>query len=547
LTVFVAGRAVGYVLSSDLLYPALRSGQAFEIFPSTWWATAGLAGGSILAAVLGAYRRRRSAANLDVWFSVAGLLMVMALVVVLLHVAIPWAVFELPGLIAGLIGGSGGDRDQTPELFIWFQVTGIGAILAGAIRSVLARKRSWLAKAVGAVVVPLMVTVGFLLAVNSTATRGIPHGLLLTVSAAAALALMVAVSDLTTWSMHPIYKRRLMSAFALRRRRFGDTGRQVAEPIPYGELEPISALGANRPELVVCAAANITDPEITAPGRYALTFTFSPTVVGGPSVGWLSTADYEAVLGEGRDEDITVPAAVAVSGAAISPAMGRMGRGRRSIGSAMAMANVRLGVWLPNPRWVIAELRKRRRSGEADPLPSEWQAPPRATYLLKELAGRYAVDDKFVYVTDGGHWENLGLVEALRRGCTEVYCFDAAGDPPGAFSTLGQAIALARAELGVEVDIDPTVMRPKEGERWSVQGHAAGTLRFGGSGGRRRNGRIVVVKAVVTDSAPWDVKAFAERTPDFPNETTFDQLYEDDQFEAYRSLGHHLTEKALRG
>jgi hypothetical protein len=45
----------------------------------------------------------------------------------------------------------------------------------------------------------------------------------------------------------------------------------------------------------------------------------------------------------------------------------------------------------------------------------------------------------FLYVTDGGHWENLGLVELLRRGCTKIYCFDAAGDKEQTFFTIGEA------------------------------------------------------------------------------------------------------------
>ena len=52
---------------------------------------------------------------------------------------------------------------------------------------------------------------------------------------------------------------------------------------------------------------------------------------------------------------------------------------------------------------------------------------PRPEYLWKELFGRNRIDDKFLYVTDGGHYENLGLVELPRRGCGTIYCFDACG------------------------------------------------------------------------------------------------------------------------
>lgn len=67
---------------------------------------------------------------------------------------------------------------------------------------------------------------------------------------------------------------------------------------------------------------------------------------------------------------------------------------------------------------------------------------------------------RFVYISDGGHWGNLGLVELLRRGCTEILCLDASGDQVDTFHTIGSAIALARDELRIEIDLDLTPLRP---------------------------------------------------------------------------------------
>ena len=100
----------------------------------------------------------------------------------------------------------------------------------------------------------------------------------------------------------------------------------------------------------MCAAANVSDPGATPPGRGVTSFTFSETAIGGPLVGGERTSEYETALGENRRRDITLTAAVAMSGAALSPVMGK--ETRRPLTFLMALANVRLGVWIPNPRYV---------------------------------------------------------------------------------------------------------------------------------------------------------------------------------------------------
>jgi hypothetical protein len=85
---------------------------------------------------------------------------------------------------------------------------------------------------------------------------------------------------------------------------------------------------------------------------------------------------------------------------------------------------------------------------------------PGWTWWLREVLNRYERGSRYVYVSDGGHWENLGLVELLRRGCTEIVCVNAGGDGQNSFSTIGEAMALAREEVGVEITLDPSPLRP---------------------------------------------------------------------------------------
>ncbi|MGI8730933.1 MAG: hypothetical protein ACR2LK_13280 [Solirubrobacteraceae bacterium] len=376
----------------------------------------------------------------------------------------------------------------------------------------------------------------------------------------AVFAVLYAFSDLNTWSLHPFYRRRLCTAFALKR--IDDENvpegapRQKAVERDFNTLVPLSESGVwpgpsgeGWPTLVVCAAANISDPGATPPGRGVSSFTFSRDAMGGPLVGAVSAKEYERRLGANRLRDITLPAAMAMSGAAISPSMGKSTNA--PLRMLMALANVRLGVWVPNPRHVPSDQWKQRTvvgnekakdgrtSGIEKPTtrPNDLIKHPRLSYLFRELVGRNRLDSRFLYITDGGHYENLGLVELLRRGCGKIYCFDASGGKAAA--ALGDAIALARSELGVEVVIDPTMIKLDD-DGFAEDSCAVGTIKHQGE----VVGRLVYAPTVLTHKVPWDVLAYKEADPIFPHHSTGDQLYTDQRFEAYRALGEHAGEQA---
>ena len=83
---------------------------------------------------------------------------------------------------------------------------------------------------------------------------------------------------------------------------------------------------------------------------------------------------------------------------------------------------------------------------------------PTLGLLWAEAAGRPSYRATWMYVTDGGHYDNLGLVEALRRGVSNIVVLDASGDKANTWFTLGGAIKLARADAGVEIELDPRTM-----------------------------------------------------------------------------------------
>jgi rhodanese-related sulfurtransferase len=241
----------------------------------------------------------------------------------------------------------------------------------------------------------------------------------------------------------------------------------------------------------------------------------------------MRTKRYEKAFGDRRTRDFSLPAAVAMSGAAISPSMGKMTR--PAFRFLLALANIRLGVWVPNPRWVAGASRAELR----------FFRQPRPSYLIRELTGRNRVDAKYLYVTDGGHYENLGLVELLRRGCTRVFCFDASGGQK--FSELGEAVAIARSELGVKIEIDPTPLSPKGEPPTARRDVTTGTIHYPSN----VKGRLVYARNVMSPGGPWDVRAHQLDDPTFPHDSTVDQLYTDQKFESYRALGAEAGKHAV--
>jgi hypothetical protein len=271
----------------------------------------------------------------------------------------------------------------------------------------------------------------------------------------------------------------------------------------------------------------------------------------------MPTATYFAGLGKRRLSDVTLPSLMAISGAAVSPGMGKMSRG--PMNSLLALLNVRLGVWLPSP----AAVNERKEKGL-------WRKRPGWVWYLREVVGWFPNNASYVYVSDGGHWENLGLVELFRRGCTEIYCISAAGDGPESFSTIGEAIALAREQFGVEFDIDLSPLRrpakPPESVRrslrrgakgkteaamtdadWACGGHVAGTFWYPDDDPNGDGHPIVILEANLADNIPWDVQAWAESNQAFPDDPTTDQLFSHRQFESYRALGRCQMKHALDG
>jgi hypothetical protein len=351
-------------------------------------------------------------------------------------------------------------------------------------------------------------------------------------------------------SPHYIYRDRLNRCFSVVRCVDAD-GRPAAKrpydprAIKLSGLKPPNPGGAESfPELLICAAVNVSDVGATPAGSNALSLVFTAArmdvaEVAGAS---LETTDLERLerptrLGPGWGPAVNLASAVAMTGAAVSPAMGK--RTRADLRALFTLFDARLGVWLPNP------LKAEVRAGIKTRSPKVGGGFEGAFSLLRELFGLHSERADAIYVTDGGHYDNLGLVELLRRECEEIWCIDASGDKPGRATALSEALLTASGELGVHVDIDVDAFARTPGGPLGAPvlnaTHVSGAVRYA----EGKEGKLHVVKLGITERTPSALREYRRTDRRFPHHSTLNQIYRAERFDAYRDLGWASTQEAL--
>ncbi|MDP3007960.1 MAG: patatin-like phospholipase family protein [Methylococcales bacterium] len=234
-------------------------------------------------------------------------------------------------------------------------------------------------------------------------------------------------------------------------------------------------------------------------------------------------------------DGVSLGMAMAISGAAASPNSGYHSSPAMSF--LMTVFNVRLGQWLPNSD--VARNRVR-------PMFPLW-------YLLLELFGQTNEDRDFIYLSDGGHFENLGIYELVHRGCRFILASDAEQDGAFSFEGLGNAIEKCRIDLGVNISIDVEQIRPDANNKSKCH-CAVATIEYSknsqtDSHNKRiypeEDGILVYLKSSLTGDESTDVLHYSLQNPDFPHESTADQWFSESQFESYRQLGEHICKETF--
>jgi hypothetical protein len=261
--------------------------------------------------------------------------------------------------------------------------------------------------------------------------------------------------------------------------------------------------------------------------RKAESFTFSPLHCGSARVGYRASEVY--ALGGYRRNAISLGTAVAISGAAASPNMGY--HSSPAITFLMTFFNARLGWWLGNPGVAGA-----RTFGQAQP---HLAVGP----LISEALGLTDDRNPYVYLSDGGHFENLGLYEMVLRRCRHILVVDAGQDHECRFEDLGNALRKIRIDLGIRIQLTKVPIWDQVPEGETGRYCAVGTILYSEVDDTEVDGLLLYLKPAVYDCGePQDVLHYKKLNKLFPHESTGDQWFSEQQFESYRALGLHVVD-----
>ncbi len=357
---------------------------------------------------------------------------------------------------------------------------------------------------------------------------------------AVSLAILVIASltvDINRFSLHAVYRNRLIRAFlGASRHETPDpfTGFDAADnPEMHRLWGPVDQKNW-RPLHVINVALNIvsSDRDLAWQERKAASFTVSPLHSGSEIVGFQRSAEY------GGPKGISLGTAMAISGAAASPNMGY--HSSPAITLLMTMFNVRLGWWLANP-------------GPSGKGAYRKQGPAFAIKpLIQEAFGLTSENTKYVYLSDGGHFENLGLYEMVRRRCRYIVVSDAGCDKEYKFEDLGNAVRKIAIDLGVKIQfcgLEKLKRRSADGDIIGAGHpyHAIGKIDYPSADEGGRDGFIIYIKACYHGCESAGIRGYANASPDFPHESTINQWFTEAQLESYRALGFEITEGILKG
>lgn len=345
-----------------------------------------------------------------------------------------------------------------------------------------------------------------------------------------ALATVVGLGWLTDpnyLSLHTFYRARLVRAY-LGASNVGRLNSEITESVEGDDI-PLASLakepGTGPYHLINTTLNLVAARDLAMAQRSAAAFTLSPHYCGSLRTGYRPTHHYMG----GR---LTLGTSLAVSGAAASPNMGAK-TSSAALAMLMALLNVRLGFWAPNPaqeRWRVPRARL-------------WPF-----YLLREFLSQTNDLSSYCYLTDGGHFDNTGLYSLVQRGCRNILLVDCGADPRPCFADLGDAIRRCRIDFGADIKLSVNDFLRERDSHLASAHFATGDIIYdpehlqalGWSAEQSTaapKGFLLWIKPSLLENDPAEVRQYALENNAFPQQTTSDQWFDEAQFESYRRLG----------
>jgi hypothetical protein len=307
----------------------------------------------------------------------------------------------------------------------------------------------------------------------------------------------------------------------------------------FFEARKVDESWRSRPyPLINTNAILINDEDQKVASRGGDNFLISPFFVGSTSTGWQDTLKYIELNGP-----LTLASAMAASGAAANASAGYIGTGitmNPLVSAVMSLLNMRLGLWVGNPG-----LRTPRR----------FRSIP--TFLMMGIyAGlsKHRRDSKYLELTDGGHFENLGLYELVRRKLEIILILDGEEDPSISLSSLVSVARRIEQDFGARLDFpsdesgpERLVMYPSSsgypyGVKYAKAPFLVGTIAYDDGS----HGVLIYVKATLIRQMDFTTAGYLANNPAFPHQTTADQFFDPDQFDAYRFLGYESATQMIQ-
>ncbi len=343
--------------------------------------------------------------------------------------------------------------------------------------------------------------------------------------------------DVNEFSLHNAYRNRLVRCYLGAtnpcRKGHAFTGFDEADNLLLHDLNELGA-----PFHILNATLNaVKGKDLGLQARKAYSFVFTPLYSGFEHAKSVTGAPPQEVRNSYRlttdcsknawpYPGVRLGTAMAISGAAASPNMGFYTT--PAVSFLLTVFCVRLGWWLGNPM--------KQEWWESGKPRSSWRA------LMDELTGTTTEDAREVYLSDGGHFDNLGVYELVRRRCRLIIACDAGADPDYLCVDLARVVEKCRVDFGAEINIDLDDLQPAKplfpGDatmRESKSPFCVGTINYA----HGHPGKLIYIKPCLNKKLlPQDVFAYARTALSFPHLSTADQFFDEAQFESYRALGY---------